>query len=309
MQVIRIQPNESIYLKINNKVPGLGLSLDTQRLDLSYDQTYKSHLPDAYERLILDVINGDKRLFIRADELEVHHLAPAAPRDPPPPLPTHIHPKHTHYVCWHCPRDMSLPRRCSSVPGCGAGRHAATAMQLGVTAHAPSSCPARAEQRPLTAPRRHGRCSRPSWTSWRRPRWRRSSIPTAVAGLWGPTIWPPRCRFPGFRLSPPLPVGPIDSGGLDALPLDAECRIPSNSRHAFPGGAGGSDKAAIRVPVLAAGASLSEFVCTGSIVISEPLSLKPIIRRTHYGMVDLPALSDLCSRSRGCGGLRVDARL
>jgi len=68
--VIRIQPNESIYLKINNKVPGLGLSLDTQRLDLSYDQTYKSHLPDAYERLILDVINGDKRLFIRADELE-----------------------------------------------------------------------------------------------------------------------------------------------------------------------------------------------------------------------------------------------
>lgn len=76
--MIRIQPNESIYLKINNKVPGLGLSLDTQRLDLSYDQTYKSHLPDAYERLILDVINGDKRLFIRADELEV---------PPHPPFP------------------------------------------------------------------------------------------------------------------------------------------------------------------------------------------------------------------------------
>lgn len=68
--VIRIQPNESIYLKINNKVPGLGLSLDTQRLDLSYDKTYKAQLPDAYERLILDVINGDKRLFIRNDELE-----------------------------------------------------------------------------------------------------------------------------------------------------------------------------------------------------------------------------------------------
>ena len=35
-QVIRIQPNESIYLKINNKVPGLGLRLDTTKLDLSY---------------------------------------------------------------------------------------------------------------------------------------------------------------------------------------------------------------------------------------------------------------------------------
>ena len=36
LQVIRIQPNEAIYLKINNKVPGLGLRLDTTKLDLSY---------------------------------------------------------------------------------------------------------------------------------------------------------------------------------------------------------------------------------------------------------------------------------
>ena len=68
--MIRIQPNESIYLKINNKVPGLGLNLDVQKLDLSYKTRYNKHLPDAYERLILDVINGDKRLFIRNDELE-----------------------------------------------------------------------------------------------------------------------------------------------------------------------------------------------------------------------------------------------
>lgn len=68
--VIRIQPKEAIYLKVNNKVPGLGLRLDTTRLDLQYQQTYKKELPDAYERLLLDVVNGDKRLFIRADELE-----------------------------------------------------------------------------------------------------------------------------------------------------------------------------------------------------------------------------------------------
>jgi len=68
--VIRIQPKEAIYLKINNKVPGLGLRLDQTKLDLQYQDTYKHELPDAYERLLLDVVNGDKRLFIRYDELE-----------------------------------------------------------------------------------------------------------------------------------------------------------------------------------------------------------------------------------------------
>lgn len=69
--VIRIQPDEAIYLKVNNKVPGLGLRLDVSRLDLSYKSRFGgAALPDAYERLILDVVNGDKRLFIRSDELE-----------------------------------------------------------------------------------------------------------------------------------------------------------------------------------------------------------------------------------------------
>ena len=68
--VIHIQPNESIYLRINNKVPGLGLRLDKSMLDLHYKTKYAVQLIDAYERLIFDVINGDKRLFIRNDELE-----------------------------------------------------------------------------------------------------------------------------------------------------------------------------------------------------------------------------------------------
>lgn len=68
--VIRIQPKEAIYLKITNKMPGLGLRLDTTRLDLQYQSTFNKELPDAYERLLLDVVNGDKRLFIRNDELE-----------------------------------------------------------------------------------------------------------------------------------------------------------------------------------------------------------------------------------------------
>eukprot|EP00210_Caulerpa_lentillifera_P006353 g6068.t1 len=68
--VIRIQPQEAIYLKINSKAPGLGLRIENTRLDLPYQIRYDKELPDAYERLILDVINGDKRLFIRNDELE-----------------------------------------------------------------------------------------------------------------------------------------------------------------------------------------------------------------------------------------------
>ena len=69
--VIRIQPEEAITLKINNKFPGLGLTIDQSKLDLQYKQDYDGkEFPDAYERLILDVVNGDKRLFIRGDELE-----------------------------------------------------------------------------------------------------------------------------------------------------------------------------------------------------------------------------------------------
>ena len=68
--VIRLQPDSGIYLRINNKVPGIGLRLDRTNLDLIYKTKYESELPDAYERLIVDAINGDKRLFIRNDELD-----------------------------------------------------------------------------------------------------------------------------------------------------------------------------------------------------------------------------------------------
>lgn len=69
--VIRIQPDESIYLRLNSKIPGLGMRLDQTDLDLQYKTKFsEANLPDAYERLILDVAQGDKRLFIRNDELE-----------------------------------------------------------------------------------------------------------------------------------------------------------------------------------------------------------------------------------------------
>lgn len=66
----RIQPNESVHLQLNNKMPGLGIDLHQSNLQFSYDQAFKGEIPSAYERLLLDFIQGDQRLFIRSDEIE-----------------------------------------------------------------------------------------------------------------------------------------------------------------------------------------------------------------------------------------------
>ncbi len=66
----RIQPNESVHLQINNKIPGFGITLHQSRLEFSYHQKFKGEIPSAYERLLLDFIQGDQRLFIRSDEIE-----------------------------------------------------------------------------------------------------------------------------------------------------------------------------------------------------------------------------------------------
>ena len=70
--VIRVQPNEAIYLKVNTKRPGeMGFSIEETELDLTYNDRYQGvKLPDAYERLILDVFTGSKINFVRSDELQ-----------------------------------------------------------------------------------------------------------------------------------------------------------------------------------------------------------------------------------------------
>ncbi|XP_015874756.3 inactive glucose-6-phosphate 1-dehydrogenase 4, chloroplastic isoform X1 [Ziziphus jujuba] len=62
-------PDEAILVKVNNKIPGLGLQLDSPQLNLLYKDKYKLEIPDSYEHLLLDVINGDNHLFMRSDEL------------------------------------------------------------------------------------------------------------------------------------------------------------------------------------------------------------------------------------------------
>ena len=69
--VIRVQPDEQILLRVVGKRPGPGFTLDTPALDLSYREAYAdARIGDAYENLLLDVIRGDRSLFIRDDELE-----------------------------------------------------------------------------------------------------------------------------------------------------------------------------------------------------------------------------------------------
>jgi len=68
--VMRVQPDEAVYLKVTAKVPGFSLETAQTELDLSYKSRYAdTRLPDAYERLIFDVIRGDHSLFVRHDEL------------------------------------------------------------------------------------------------------------------------------------------------------------------------------------------------------------------------------------------------
>ena len=70
---IQLQPDEGITLKVTIKEPGPGgMRLMDVPLDMSFAETLGEHAdtPDAYERLIMDVIRGNQTLFMRDDEVE-----------------------------------------------------------------------------------------------------------------------------------------------------------------------------------------------------------------------------------------------
>lgn len=69
--VIRVQPGEALYIKMMTKSPGITFDMEETELDLTYGNRYKDlKLPDAYERLILDVFCGSQMHFVRNDELQ-----------------------------------------------------------------------------------------------------------------------------------------------------------------------------------------------------------------------------------------------
>jgi glucose-6-phosphate 1-dehydrogenase len=94
--VLRIQPNEAMYMKTNAKLPGMGHQIDQVELDMTYGSRFKDvRLPLAYERLILDVMRGDHSLFVRDDELK-HAWAlfdPLLDAIDKKTIPVHIYPR------------------------------------------------------------------------------------------------------------------------------------------------------------------------------------------------------------------------
>jgi glucose-6-phosphate 1-dehydrogenase len=85
-----IQPDEGIHVNFQTKVPGQGTVLRPADLEFHYQTTYgDGPLPEAYERLVLDAINGDATLFMRNDEIErawaiMDPLIAAVEKGPPP---------------------------------------------------------------------------------------------------------------------------------------------------------------------------------------------------------------------------------
>jgi glucose-6-phosphate 1-dehydrogenase len=92
--VLRIQPDEGITMKFGAKVPGPSLEVRSVNMDFSYGTSFADDLPDAYERLLLDVMVGDTSLFPRWDSVELSWLTVQPILDrwaeaPPPELPNY----------------------------------------------------------------------------------------------------------------------------------------------------------------------------------------------------------------------------
>src|SRR5206468_7437784 len=70
--LIHVQPNEGVSLAIGAKVPGQGRAIRTVHMDFLYGGAFRTGLPEAYERLILDAMLGDATLFTREEQVQEH---------------------------------------------------------------------------------------------------------------------------------------------------------------------------------------------------------------------------------------------
>ncbi|MCQ8771501.1 glucose-6-phosphate dehydrogenase [Streptomyces telluris] len=69
--VIRVQPDEGVTLRFGSKVPGTQMEVRDVSMDFAYGESFTESSPEAYERLILDVLLGDANLFPRLKEVEL----------------------------------------------------------------------------------------------------------------------------------------------------------------------------------------------------------------------------------------------
>ena len=69
--VIRVQPDEGVTLRFGSKVPGSAMEVRDVNMDFAYGESFTESSPEAYERLLLDVLIGDPPLFPRHEEVEL----------------------------------------------------------------------------------------------------------------------------------------------------------------------------------------------------------------------------------------------
>jgi glucose-6-phosphate 1-dehydrogenase len=69
--VIRVQPDEGVTMRFGSKVPGTAMEVRDVTMDFGYGHAFTESSPEAYERLILDVLLGDPPLFPRQEEVEL----------------------------------------------------------------------------------------------------------------------------------------------------------------------------------------------------------------------------------------------
>jgi glucose-6-phosphate 1-dehydrogenase len=69
--VIRVQPDEGVTVRFGSKVPGTSMEVRDVSMDFQYGAAFTESSPEAYERLILDVLLGDAPLFPRMEEVEL----------------------------------------------------------------------------------------------------------------------------------------------------------------------------------------------------------------------------------------------
>jgi glucose-6-phosphate 1-dehydrogenase len=72
--LVHVQPDEGVSLAIGAKVPGQGMTIRTVHMDFLYGGAFRTGMPEAYERLILDTMLGDSTLFTRGDEVDEQWL-------------------------------------------------------------------------------------------------------------------------------------------------------------------------------------------------------------------------------------------
>lgn len=68
--IISIQPQQEITLLFEAKTPGMGMHLKPVEMDFTYRDSFSEQSPEAYETLLLDVLEGDATQFMRADQVE-----------------------------------------------------------------------------------------------------------------------------------------------------------------------------------------------------------------------------------------------